>query len=95
MGQEKNISLDEDGRQILRDCLSDNKEVALRAQKELAEILAEPIVYNLIKEFSDDWWSREDIIKRVFPPILISGVDEEINDNVIIVGNKKEHKNAQ
>jgi len=67
MEQEKNISLDEDERQILKDCLSDDKRKAkLRAQLELAKIIAKPLmmreisdeeldkIFGTIKEFKND-----------------------------------------
>jgi hypothetical protein len=52
----------------------------------LAEITKDyPLIYNLVKKDCDEWWSREDIVRRVFPAVLISG-DEEVSENMIMVG---------
>ena len=53
---------------------------------DLAEITKDYLlIHNLVKKDCDEWWSREDIIRRVFPVILISG-DEEISENMIMIG---------
>lgn len=82
MKQEKNnickqsLEIPAEMRQLLIDCDSENQEISIPAMKKLAELLEEPLIYNITKEFSEEWYSKEDIIKTVFPLILISGNDE-------------------
>lgn len=80
MEQEKNIVNDEFCYILSEDNIAyvelTKKYMPEDVKVDLAEITKDyPLIYNLVKKDCDEWWSREDIVKTVFPPILISGVD--------------------